>query len=61
MQPLKFRNGYVISSHTLLTMWLLIYAGIKVSEKGYKVDSNMLGDCFLESDKFFKVTRFGRV
>ena len=31
VQPLKFRNGYVISSHTLLGMWLLIHAGIKVT------------------------------
>ena len=29
-QYLKFRNGSVISSHTLLSMWLLIHAGIKV-------------------------------
>ena len=29
--PLKFRNGKVISSHTLLSMWLLIHAGIKVN------------------------------
>ena len=34
MQPLKFRNGYVISSHTLPSMWLLIHAGIK-SEWGW--------------------------
>ena len=26
VQPLKFRNGQVISSHTLLGMWLLIHA-----------------------------------
>ena len=26
---LKFGNGLVISSHTLLGMWLLIHAGIK--------------------------------
>ena len=28
MQPFKFGNGWVISSHTLLRMWLLINAGI---------------------------------
>ena len=28
--PLKSKNGKVISSHTLLTMWLLIHAGIEV-------------------------------
>ena len=28
--PLKFGNGYVISSHTLFGMRLLIHAGIKV-------------------------------
>ena len=28
--PLKLRNALVISSHTLLDMWLLIEAGIKV-------------------------------
>ena len=28
VEVLKFGNGYVISSHTLLGMWLLIYAGI---------------------------------
>ena len=28
--PLKFGNGYVISFQTLLDMWLLIHAGIKV-------------------------------
>ena len=31
VQPLKFRNGWVISSHTLHGMWLLIHAGIKVN------------------------------
>ena len=30
MQPLKFGNGYVISSHTLMAIWLLIHVGIKV-------------------------------
>ena len=29
-EPLKFGNGYLISAHTLLSMWLLIHAGIKV-------------------------------
>ena len=33
VQPLKFRNGWVISSHTLLGMWLLIHAGIKVKPR----------------------------
>ena len=28
VQPLKFESGYVISSHTLLDIWLLIHAGI---------------------------------
>ena len=28
--PLKFGNGYVISLHTLLGMWLLIHAAIEV-------------------------------
>ena len=28
--PLKFGDGSVISSHTLLDMWLLIHAWIKV-------------------------------
>ena len=27
----QFENGSVISSHTLLGMWLLIHAGIKVN------------------------------
>ena len=27
----QFRNGYVISSHTLLDMWLLLHAGINVN------------------------------
>ena len=30
VQQLKFRNGYVISSHILLGIWLLIHARIKV-------------------------------
>ena len=30
VQSLKLRNGWVIPSHTLLGMWLLIHAGIKV-------------------------------
>ena len=30
VQPLKFGNGSVIQTHTLLGMRLLIYAGIKV-------------------------------
>ena len=29
VQSLKFGNGYVISSHILLGMWLHIHAGIK--------------------------------
>ena len=37
MQPLKFRNGYVISSHTLVGMWLLIHVGIKVKPCFVKV------------------------
>ena len=28
--PLKFENGYVISSHTSLGMWLFIHVGIEV-------------------------------
>ena len=31
VQPLKIGNEYVISSHTLSGMWLLIHAGIKVN------------------------------
>ena len=31
VQPLKFVNGYVIASQSLLGMCLIIYAGIKVS------------------------------
>ena len=31
MQPLKFANGLVISTHTLLGMRLLIHTGIKVN------------------------------
>ena len=31
LQPLKFGNGSVISSHTLLGMRLLIHAGVKVN------------------------------
>ena len=31
MQPLKYENGLVISSHTLLLMWLLIHVRIKVN------------------------------
>ena len=30
VQPLKFGNGWVIPAETLLGMWLLIHAGIKV-------------------------------
>ena len=33
VQPLEFGNGYVISSHTLLCMWLFIHAGVKVNPK----------------------------
>ena len=31
VQPLKFREGYVIPSHTSLGVWLLIYDGVKVN------------------------------
>ena len=31
VQPLRIGNGYVISSPTLLGMWLLIHAGIRVN------------------------------
>ena len=30
VQPLKFVIGYVILSHTLLGMWLLMHAAIEV-------------------------------
>ena len=30
-EQLKFRDGYVISSYTLLGMWLLIFGRIKVN------------------------------
>ena len=30
-EPLKFGNGYVISSHTLQGLWLIIHVGIKVN------------------------------
>ena len=29
VQPVKFWNGYIISSHNLLGMSLFIYAGVK--------------------------------
>ena len=41
--PLKFRNGLVISSHTLLGMWLRIHVGLKlnnVSKRGYWASVN---------------------
>ena len=31
VQPLKFGNKEIISSHILLDIWLLIHAGIKVN------------------------------
>ena len=31
VQPLKFGNELVISSHILKAMWLLIHAGIEVN------------------------------
>ena len=31
VQPLKFGNGEVISFYTLLGMWLLIHAGLKLN------------------------------
>ena len=31
MQPLNFGNGLVISSHSFLSMWLLIHAGFKLN------------------------------
>ena len=31
VQPLKFGNGWVISSHTLLGVWTLVQAAIKVN------------------------------
>ena len=32
VQPLKFGNGCVISSHNLLGMWLLMHVGIKIDK-----------------------------
>ena len=32
VQPLKFRNGLVIQPHALLSVWLLIHAGIEVKQ-----------------------------
>ena len=34
VQLLKFVNGYIISSHTLLDIWLLIHTEMTVSAKG---------------------------
>ena len=31
-EPLKFENGWVISSHALLGMWLLIRVGIEINQ-----------------------------
>ena len=28
VQPLKFKNGYVMLAHTLLVTWLFVHAGI---------------------------------
>ena len=33
VQPLKFRNGWVISAHTFLDMYLFIHAGIKANPR----------------------------
>ena len=30
VQPLKFKGGKIISSHTLLSMWLIMHAGMKL-------------------------------
>ena len=30
VQPLKYGDGYVILSHNILGIWLIIHAGIKV-------------------------------
>ena len=37
--PLKFENGWIILSHTLLGMWLAIQAGIKVNPSYKKAPS----------------------
>ena len=42
VQPLKFGNWYVISSHTFLCMWLLIHVG-----EDRKVDGIMTTHKFL--------------
>ena len=43
MQPFEFRNEYVISSHTVLGMWLLIHAGSKfIRVSGTLVESHGL-------------------
>ena len=31
VQPLKFGNGFIISFHTLLSMWLFVHVGIELN------------------------------
>ena len=40
--PLKFGNGKVIASHTLLGMWLLIYAEIQLIHVSKGAPGNVL-------------------
>ena len=43
--PLKFENGWIISSHTFLGMWLLIHFGIKLNLRYSRVDhGSILGN-----------------
>ena len=51
VQPLKFGNAQVISSHTLLGMWLIIHAGIKLTycSQMSPIGWGLLKTCFIIS------------
>ena len=53
MQPLKFGNGYVISSHILSCMQFLIHGGVKVNHvsKGDPGDANEHGTLVLNMQR----------
>ena len=41
VQPMKFANKYVISSHDLMGMWLLIHAGIEFKACWWKGETTI--------------------
>ena len=55
VQPLKFENGWVISSDTLQGMWLLIHAGIRFNPSDKAALTQLAQNVHLYTEKELSV------